>query len=143
MLRNLTAKALSSRLDTLRERGKVGLRAALAAPKTAKPEALPRLQGPALAKHHLALALEACQDGGSTKPQAFAKLRLLVNQLEQGRIPKLTTVTVPSVKGVPSSAAVGSERATTRRGRLLSRAFQSANQITEWRSSRESTSELH
>ena len=141
MLRNLTAKALSSRLDTLRERGKVGLRAALAAPKTAEPEALPRLQGPALAKPHLALALEACQDVGSTKPQTFAKLRLLVNQLEQGRIPKLTTATVPSVKG--ASAAVGSERASTRRGRLLSRAFQSANQITEWRSGRESTSELH
>ncbi len=132
MSRSLTAKALSSGLDALRKRGTVGLLAALAAPAAREPEALPRPQGQALAKHHLALALEACQDVGSSKPQTFATLRLLVNQLEQGRLPKLTTVTVPSVTNMPPSTT-SRPQASTRRSRLLSRAFQGASQIAEWR----------
>lgn len=132
MSRNLSAKALSSRLESLRQRGRVSLLAALGAPQAPEPEALPRLMGAALAKHHLAIALEACREVGSSKPQTFAKLRLLVNQLEQGRIPKLTTVAVPSVKDLPPQRQSRFEP-TSRRQWLLSRAFQSANQIAEWR----------
>ncbi|MCP4444219.1 MAG: hypothetical protein GY811_02590 [Myxococcales bacterium] len=125
--RTFSAKTLSTRLETLRNRGRQGLLAALGAPEAPVSPELPKPKGEALAKHHLALALEACRDAGTSKPQAFAKLRLLINGLEQGRLPTPTTVSVPKM---PESSAMPTP---PRRSRLLSRAFHSANQIAEWR----------
>lgn len=112
--RSFPAKALSARLGPLRSRGRTALLAALGASET-KSNTFPKLQGEALAKHYLALALEACQDAGTSKPVAFGKLRLLVNKLEQGRIPTRPPVVVAAPAPTP----------TSRRSRLLSRVFQS------------------
>ncbi len=121
--KSLPAKVLGARLGPLRSRGRTALLAALGAPETTS--TFPKLQGEALAKHYLALALEACQDVGTSKPQAFGKLRLLVNKLEQGRIPSRPPEIV-----VPPSA----QGPTSRRSRLLSRALQSAQQLAQGRS---------
>ena len=117
--RSFPAKALGARLGPLRSRGRTALLAALGASETKS--TFPKLQGEALAKHYLALALEACQDVGTSKPVAFGKLRLLVNKLEQGRIPTRP----PAVVAAPVPSP------TSRRSRLLSRALQSAQDLAQ------------
>lgn len=61
------------------------VRDALAPPQT-PPPALPRLQGKALAKQHLNLALAALHEEGTSKTERFRKLRLLINTMEQGPV---------------------------------------------------------
>ena len=123
--RSFPAKAISARIDTLRSRGRIGLLAALGAPEATPSPALPDLQGEALARHHLALALDACHEQGRSKPDAFRALRLLVNKLEQGRVPALPKISVP--------AGLLEEAPTRRRSRLLSRAFLGAHALGDWR----------
>ncbi len=125
--RSFATRTLSTKFDTLRNRGRLGLLAALGAPEAAESPILPKLEGEALAKHHLTLALEACRVAGTSKPHAFAKLRLLVNKLEQGHVLPPTTVKVPTAPEVNNAPT------SRRRSRLLSRAFQGASHFAEWR----------
>lgn len=121
-------QALSRRLDTLRSRGQASLRAALGSSTAAKPtKVLPTLHGEALARHHLALAIDAMRGPGVSKPEGFRKLRLLLNTLEQGA----HTSTRPSNKPV----VVTPPASMTRRARLLNKAFESAHLVSAWRNS--------
>ncbi len=131
MSRRFPTGTLTGRFESLRSRGRSTLLAALAAPEAAPKPALPQLRGKALATHHLALALEACQERGTTKPEAFAALRLLINQFEQGRAPMPTPA---SPQSLAAPAVTVAPEPSARRSRLLSRAFHGAtNQLADWR----------
>jgi len=119
--------SLGQTVGRLRKRGRDTLMAALAPAPIESPRSLPTLQGEPLAKHHLSLALNALRDTGLSKTDSFRKLRLLVNAVEQSR---LATSTLPPA---PTAAP---EPPLSRRERLLSRAFESA-QILGWRSERD------
>ena len=130
-------QAFSARLDTIRSRGQASLRTALgssSSPKLAK--ALPSLQGEALARHHLALAIEAMRGAGVSKPEGFRKVRLLLNTLEQGARPLSRPSNKPVLLTPPA--------AMSRRARLLNKAFESAQLVSAWRSadSAEQSSQL-
>jgi hypothetical protein len=120
--------SLSGRLEQLRTRGEATVRAALGAPEQAAPKGLPDLQGEALAKHHLGIALDALSGPGISKPEGFRKLRLLVNSLEQGA-PKRPR---PS-KRTPVIVKMPSPIHLSRRARLLNKAFESAHLVSSWR----------
>lgn len=118
-------RSLNQVVERLRDRRPSSLLAALRpAPQPAKPE-LPGLQGEALARHHLALAVDALRKPGSSKPELFRTLRLLLNGFEQatGR-PEFTSPVANEQLALP---------ALSRRTRLLSRAFESANSLAAWR----------
>ena len=100
--------------NKLRTRGQQTLMAVLAPEETG---AETTLNGDALARHHIAKALDALREPGQSKPQTFAKLRLLLNAYEQGRSPA-PLVTQPQTPLI------------SRRARLMSRAFQGA---ASWR----------
>lgn len=118
-------RSLNQVVERLRDRAPSSLMAALRpAPEAAKPE-LPGLQGEALARHHLALAMEAIRKPGSSKPELFRTLRLLLNGFEQATGRPQFANPIPSAQ--PALPAM------TRRTRLLSRAFESANALAAWR----------
>jgi hypothetical protein len=121
--------ALSARFDSLRSRGQAGVRAALGVNSEANPpNALPNLQGQSLAKHHLGLALDALSEPGTSKPESFRKLRLLVNSLEQGAGPRpRPSRKTPVVVKTPTPVHL------SRRARLLNKAFESAHLVSSWR----------
>lgn len=120
--------ALSGRLDQLRSRGEATVRAALGAPQQAMPKVLPDLQGEALAKYHLGIALDALGGPGISKPEGFRKLRLMLNGLEQGapRRPRPSRKT-PVVVKTPTPVHL------SRRARLLSKAVARAHLVSSWR----------
>ncbi len=121
--------ALTSRLETIRSRGKASVRAALGSSlESAPPKELPDLQGEALAKHHLGLALDAMSGPGVSKPDGFRKIRLLLNGLEQGAAPRHR----PSQK-TPVSVKTPPPIHLSRRARLLNKAFESAHMVSSWR----------
>jgi len=126
--RSFSGTSLSARLQTLRSRGRTTLLAALGAPEAVPSPALPTMQGDALAKHHLALALAALTEPGTSKPRTFGKLRLLINQLEQGKLPTATRVSVPSAPPKLLESVT-----ISRRARLMNRAFQGAQHLAQWR----------
>jgi hypothetical protein len=120
-------QAFSKRLDTLRSRGQA-IRAALGttAPPAKEPtKELPSLKGEALARHHLALAIDAMRAPGVSKPESFRKLRLLLNILEQGAHKSMRPDTKPVVVTPPALLS--------RRARLLNKAFESAHLVSAWR----------
>ena len=119
------SQSLGNVLGRLRDKGQSTLMAALGpAPEAPKPE-LPGLQGEALARHHIGLAIAALRKPGSSKPELFRQLRLLINKFEQstGR-PELTS---------PEPTARPALPAMSRRTRLLSKAFEGANALARWR----------
>ncbi len=121
--------ALSARVSSLRSRGQAGVRAALGVNSEANPpRVLPNLQGEALAKQHLGLALDALQVPGVSKPDGFRKLRLLVNSLEQGG-----SLRPRSSKKTPVIVKTPSPVHLSRRARLLNKAFEGAQLVSSWR----------
>jgi hypothetical protein len=91
-------------------------------------KALPDLQGEALAKHHLGLALDALRGPGESKPEGFRKLRLLINAFEQGAGPRdRPSRKTPVVVKTPTPIHL------SRRARLLNKAFEGAHLVSSWR----------
>ena len=123
--------AFSAKLDSLRTRGRASVRAALGqGPESAAKHALPDLRGEALAKHHLGLAIDAMSGPGVSKPEGFRKIRLLVNSLEQGAVPRpRPSRKTPVVVKTPAPAPVQ----LSRRARLLNKAFEGAHLVSSWR----------
>lgn len=127
-------QAFSKRLDTLRTRGQA-IRAALTNVPATEPttKELPSLKGEPLARHHLALAIDAMRAPGVSKPESFRKLRLLLNTLEQGAHKAMRPDTKPVVVTPPPAHL-------SRRARLLNRAFESAHLVSAWRNTDSSAS---
>ncbi len=121
--------AISAKLDSIRSRGRASVRAALGeSPESAPKKVLPDLQGEALAKQHLGLALDAMTGPGVSKPDGFRKIRLMLNSLEQGAGPRpRPSRKTPVVVKTPAPVNL------SRRARLLNKAFESAHLVSSWR----------
>lgn len=123
--------ALTSTVGRLRNRGRHTLMAALGPAEEEKPKVLPALHGAALAKHHLQLAIDALHEPGMGKPEAFRKLRLQVNRLEQSGVRRIPRIEAPKT----------AQPTLSRREKLLGRAFDSAQMLAGWRASKKSSAQ--
>jgi hypothetical protein len=122
LIRRPLRKSITRGIARLRSEGQRHLGTA----RERKPRPLPSLRGDDLAREHLEGALDALREPGTSKPEAFRKLRLLVNQLEQSggrKKASFSPVPLPEPAGLAEIASLADHSRS-----LVYRAMETAQQ---------------